>query len=131
MRLLWPTSAMCPTHAFRVNGKVIFHELRKQTSWNPVTAARNSANDTVGKLFDQFGRSQRQNLCGHLEDKRPCRLNNRSSYSGFELSLFRQIHGSKVWEKMTVKLEYCASHFVNDDILCTVNEGTSKELGSN
>lgn len=116
---------MCPTHAFRVNGKVIFHELRKQTSWNPVTATRNSANGTFGKLFDQFERSQRQNLCGRLEDERPGLLNIRSCCSGFGLSLFRQRYGSKVWEEMTVKLEYCASHSVNDDILCKVNEETS------
>lgn len=90
-----------------------------------MTVARNSANGTFGKLFDQFGRSQRQNLCGRLEDERPGRSNIRSCYSEFELSPFRQRYGSKVWEKMTLKLEYCASHFVNDDILCRVDEETS------
>lgn len=90
-----------------------------------MTAARNSANGTFGKLFDQFERSQRQNLCECLEDEHPGRLNIRSYYSGFELSFFRQRYGSKVWEEMTVKLGYCALYFVNDNILCRVNEETS------
>lgn len=90
-----------------------------------MTVVWNSANGTFGKLFGLFERGQRQNLCGRLEDELPGRSNIRSCYSAFELSLFHQRYGSKVWEEMTMKLEYCALHFVNDDILCRMDEETS------